>query len=99
MGGDFFKGLKAETLPTFKKELNKNNVILLDFQEMCLEARGNNQKPLEFIHKSVVKELRQCYPDIIGEDEIFLPSAMANINNATGENFIIIIDEWDYLYY
>ena len=95
---ELFKGLKAETLPTFKKELNKNNVILLDFQEMCLEARGNNQKPLEFIHKSVVKELRQSYPDIIGEDEIFLPSAMANINNATGENFIIIIDEWDYLF-
>ncbi len=95
---ELFKGLKAETLPTFEKELNKNNVILLDFQEMCLEARGNNQKPLEFIHKSVVKELRQSYPDIIGESEIFLPSAMANINNATGESFIIIIDEWDYLF-
>lgn len=95
---ELFKGLKAETLPTFEKELNKNNVILLDFQEMCLEAKGNNQKPLEFIHKSVVKELRQSYPDIIGEDEIFLPSVMANINNATGENFIIIIDEWDYLF-
>ena len=95
---ELFKGLKAETLPSFKSELNKNNVICLDFQEMSNEARGNKRKTLEFIQTEVIKELRQAYPELVNSEDIFLPTVLSNINLATGEKFIIIIDEWDYLF-
>ena len=95
---DLFKGLKAETLSTFDREQNKNNVICLDFQEMSNEAKGNNRATLEFIQTEVIKELRLAYPDIVKSEDIFLPTVLSNINLATGEKFIVIIDEWDYLF-
>ena len=95
---ELFKGLKAEALPSFESELNKNNVICLDFQEMSNEAKGNKRETLEFIQNEVIKELRQAYPELVKGEDIFLPTVLSNINLATGEKFIIIIDEWDYLF-
>ena len=58
---ELFKGLKAETLPSFESELNKNNVIMIDFQEHLSSARGNNEpeKILEYINERVVDDIRR----------------------------------------
>ena len=97
---ELFKGLKAETLPSFESELNKNNVIMIDFQEHLSSARGNNEpeKVLEYINKRVINDIRKAYPDIVSDDDCFIPDVLRKINEAKGEKFIVIIDEWDCLF-
>ena len=97
---ELFKGLKAETLPSFESELNKNNVIMIDFQEHLSSARGNNEpeKVLEYINTRVVNDIKKVYPDIVGDNDCFIPDVLRKINEVTNEQFIIIIDEWDCLF-
>ena len=97
---ELFKGLKAETLPSFESELNKNNVIMIDFQEHLSSARGNNEpeKILEYINKRVVDDIRKVYPDIVSNEDCFIPDVLRKINEVTNEQFIVIIDEWDCLF-
>ena len=95
-----FSGLKIAGLPTFDDELNKNTVIYLDMQEFCSHAsRHNNMEQIvQHIQDVVVQELKAEYPDIIKDDENDIPHALAEINSKTGEQFIVIIDEWDCLF-
>ena len=97
---DLFKGLEAETLPSFESELNKNNVIIIDFQEHLSSAKGKNEpeKVLEYINTRVVKDIKNVYPDIIDDNDCFVPDVLRKINEVTNEQFIIIIDEWDCLF-
>ena len=41
--------------------------------------------------------LKEKYPNIISEETVSLPEAMSEIYTATGNKFIVIIDEWDIL--
>ena len=45
----------------------------------------------------ILAELRECYPEIITTGVVTLPDALSRIKNATGQKFIVIIDEWDVL--
>ena len=97
---ELFKGLKAETLPSFESELNKSNVITFDVQNFRSLAK-NEGRPLEtlaYIQKEVIKELRLAYPQYVIDEDISLPTVLARINQNTREQFIIIIDEWDCIF-
>lgn len=48
-----------------------------------------------YLQKIVVDELRGIYPEAVGLDAVSLPLTLADINEKTGERFVIIIDEWD----
>lgn len=97
---EIFSGLKIAGLPTFEDELNKNTVIYLDMQEFRSYASRHNamQQIVQHIQDVVVQELKAEYPDIIKDDENDIPHALAEINSKTGEQFIVIIDEWDCLF-
>ena len=97
---ELFKGLKAETLPSFESELNKNNVIMIDFQQHFSSAKGSNEpeKVLERMQAKTIKEIHESYPDIVSGEENFLPDVLEKVNKATNEQFIVIIDEWDCLF-
>ncbi len=97
---ELFKGLKAETLPTFEKELNKNNVIFFDFQAFWGRSKLDHEenRVLEFIQRSVISELHESYPGLVSEKETNLPEALNRINASTNEQFIVIIDEWDCIF-
>jgi len=100
---DVFEGLEISRDPSFEEHLNKYDVIKLDIQWM----RGIALKRIEekkassvvgYIQAEVVRELRNSYPDYVAEDETLVASALASINQATGNQFVIIIDEWDALF-
>ena len=97
---ELFKGLKAETLPSFESELNKSNVITFDVQNFrsFAKIKGDGSQTLANIQKEIIAELREAYQTIINESETSLPEALYSITKATGEKFIIIIDEWDCIF-
>lgn len=51
-----------------------------------------------FLQKEVIQELKTVFPDCIEEDVTTLPVALAKVNIKTGNDFVIIIDEWDCLF-
>ena len=97
---EIFSKLKIAGLSTFEDELNKNTVIFLDMQELRSYASRHNILPqiVQHLQNVVVEELKSEYPTILKDDENDIPHALSEINTQTGEQFIVIIDEWDCLF-
>ena len=91
-----FAGLDIGKNVNFKKYLNRYDVIHVDVQ-WCLTPAKSEENLVPFIEKSVISELRECYPDALVDTVTSLPEAMSRIHAVTGSRFVVIIDEWDVL--
>lgn len=91
-----FERLAIGKSDQFKEHLNKYDVIRFDVQ-WCMEPAGRAEEVVSFIEKSVIKELRESYPNEVAEERTSLPDALSCINAMTGRKFIVIIDERDVL--
>lgn len=90
-----FADLEIAHHPDFEKFLNRYSVIYLDitwFISIC----GNIKNIVSYIQEQVIQELREIYSFV--ENTGMLPLALSQISEATGNKFIIIIDEWDALF-
>ena len=93
---ELFSGLGIEKNADFDKYLNQYDVIHFDVQ-WCLMMAGKVEETVDFISKTILKELRELYGTLIAADVQQVADALSDINAATGNKFIIIIDEWDVL--
>ena len=93
---DMFSDLEITKSPEFEKHLNQYDVIHLDVQ--WFQKHGENADEIvKNMTESVLKELREIYPEILTSNIDTLPDALSVLREATGQPFIIIIDEWDVL--
>ena len=97
---EIFSKLKIAGLPTFEDELNKNTVIFIDMQEFRSIVHNDNKMPevVSYMQTVIINELREVFPGILSETETILPRALGDIFIRIGEQFIVIIDEWDCLF-
>lgn len=93
---ELFAGLEIAKHADYEKHLNKYDVIHFDVQ-WCQMMVASAEETVSFISKNVLKELREIYGDVISADTTMVADALADINTATGNKFVIIIDEWDVL--
>ena len=93
---ELFAGLVIEKNSDYEKYLNKFDVIHFDVQ-WCFKEAGSAEKTVSFITQTILSELRDIYGDIIPEYVKKVSGALAYISAATGNKFVIIIDEWDVL--
>ena len=84
---------KAES---FEKHLNQYDVIHFDVQ-WCMMDAGEVQNTVKYINNGILDELIIAYGDVIPDTVKTAYGAMSYINAATGNTFVIIIDEWDVL--
>lgn len=91
-----FAGLEISKNDSFKKHLNRYDVLHFDVQ-WCMEPAGGPEQVVSYISREIIGELRGEYPDILAQETTSLPEALSQINEATGKKFIVIIDEWDVL--
>lgn len=91
-----FAGLKIEKDADFNKYLNKFDVIHFDVQ-WCSGQAGGPIKAVSFISQNILQELREIYGSVIPQEVDKVANALSYINAATGNRFVIIIDEWDVL--
>lgn len=91
-----FSGFEIAEKESFKKHLNKYDVIHFDVQ-WCIGDAGSSEKLIPYITKNVIYELKKEYPDVDINDEGSLAGALSAVNAETGKRFVIIIDEWDVL--
>lgn len=93
---EMFSPLQISGKDSFKRYLNKYDVLHFDIQ-WCLEPAGGPENVVAFLSAQVIRELKSIYPDIVPDEIKSLPDALSAINTATGNKFIVIIDEWDVL--
>lgn len=91
-----FAGLEIAENADFKKHLNQYDVLHFDIQ-WCMEAAGGPENVVSYISEKTICELKKYYPDVFTELPRSLPEALSQINAATGNKFVVIVDEWDVL--
>lgn len=94
-----FKDLEIAQDKSFEEHLNRYDVISLDIQEMrsiYLQIKNKNGSSLlDFIQAEVLNELQESYPSCVDTSCSVIAQALAKINEITGNQFVIIVDEWD----
>ena len=86
-----FDDLEIAKDETYRKHLNQYNIIYLDISGVIGKAGLN--KMLLFITQKVSEEIYKIYPNVEHTDA--LSDLLYNAVEATGRQFIAIIDEWD----
>lgn len=94
---ELFAGYKIAKEADFRQHLNRYNVIQVDTSELKVTMPKEEDFVLYF-QKCVIQELRDIYPQIVREEANSLPLTLADINEKTGERFVMIIDEWDTIF-
>ena len=93
---ELFSGYAICEEPSFEKNLNKYDVIHFDVQ-WCIIDAGGADSVVSYINNGILNELRDEYGDVIPHDVQTAYGAMSYIREATGNRFVVIIDEWDAL--
>ena len=101
---EMFQHLQISNTVDYEKHLNQYPVIHVDINDFLhrrnLETEGSVSalKAVGLFHSEVIAELKKVYPQSLSEEENNLPSALARIHEDTGDQFVIIIDEWDAIF-
>lgn len=80
----------------FERYLNKYDVIHFDVQSFIQPGVEVNNL-VNIIQSTIIDELKEEYPNTIQEKSLSLKDALTDVYNKTGNQFVIIIDEWDTL--
>lgn len=101
---ELFQGLKIEKASDYRNHLNQYNVIHVDMNTLRhRRIAGTRDKisameTVDRFHMEVIRELREEFGECVKEQVTDLPTALMNVYEATGDKFVIIIDEWDTLF-
>ena len=93
---ELFSGCKIAEDPGFETKLNKYNVIKLD---MNSEYQNTFDKAvlIRRITRKIREEMTEQFPQVKILDDDSVAECILKIFNATGETFIILMDEYDVL--
>lgn len=93
---ELFKNYEVSTVSSYEKNLNKYDVIHFDVQWCMMDAEDTDHV-VDYINEGILQELREAYGQIIPDAVRTAYGAMSYIKVATGNKFVVIIDEWDVL--
>ena len=87
-----FDDLEISKSESYKNHLNKYPTIYIDLNTF---AEFDNDDVVALLQKQVIEDLKMSYP-FLKESE-YLSIALREINQKTGDRFVVVIDEWDKL--
>ena len=92
---ELFADLEIAKHPSFEKHLNKYPVLYLDFSEFMGIIHGDKDDIVDFLEKELKEDVMEAFPDVPFNPEDRLMKLLLRIYEATGKQFVFIIDEWD----
>ena len=96
---DLFDNLKISDSESYEKHLNKHNVVYLQLNE--LPDVSSNVTYDDFINRYknlLFEDIEELWPNIKFDENSALSDVFNKISTETGEGFIFIIDEWDFIF-
>ena len=91
-----FSKLKIAKKPNFEKNLNKFNVLAIDFGARY-SITGDKKDIISELRKDLLEDFQKEFPDIDFSDVNSIAKMILRVYDKTKEQFIIIIDEYDVL--
>ena len=92
---DIFDNLKVHECESYENHLNKHNVIYMSFNTKGYKL-GTYAEYLNYFESRLISDLIEFCPDINHND--YLSDMFDAVYKKTGQGFIFIIDEWDYIF-
>ncbi len=93
---ELFSRFKISKDDSFEKYLNKFNVIKLDVNSEYRNALDKNNLIIK-ITRNIQEEMRKQFESITFYDDDSIADCILKVYQATGEQFVIIMDEYDVL--
>jgi len=93
---EMFSKLKISKAKNFEQYLNKLNFIAIDVASEYQNARVKDEMLID-LQAKLLKEFRAQFPKIKFRNNETLANCMMEVYSATGETFVIILDEYDCL--
>lgn len=90
---ELFDGLNISKSKAYKTHLNQYNVICLSFNQLP-DFCSTYEDYIGLFRNSIVNDIKEAYPELAGKEF----GSIADLLEAANEQFIFIIDEWDYLF-
>ena len=90
---ELFADLDIAKDPTFEKHLNQYRVIYLDMTSFI--TRFKDESIVRHIDEELKADVCAAYPELTFVERDDLMGCLMRINDATGDSFFFIIDEWD----
>ena len=90
---ELFDRLEISKSDTYMIHLNQYNVISLSLNDLPDEGSAYEDY-ISLIRESITDDIREAYPEL--KDRKF--RRISDLLAATGDQFIFIIDEWDYIF-
>lgn len=91
--GDLFDGLAVSRSKTYRTHLNQYHLINLCLNDIPLDMSQYENYIAQF-HNAIINDIREMYPAL--RDKAFDKASDALA--ATGDQFVFVIDEWDYIF-
>ena len=92
---DLFNKLNISKCSSYEKHLNKHNVIYITFNNNAGSCK-TYEEYINFYIDGLKKDIKELWPDVDINSKIYV--LLEQIYSKTGEGFIFIIDEWDYIF-
>lgn len=90
-----FEDLEIAQDPSFEKYLNKLLVIKLDMTNFTTRYK-DDLTIVDKIQEALKKDVLAAYPDCVEDTpELDFMDVLTEINQKTGDQFFMVIDEWD----
>ncbi|MBP5206018.1 MAG: AAA family ATPase [Bacteroidales bacterium] len=90
---ELFADLDIAKYPSFEKHLNQYRVIYLDMTSFI--TRFKDESIVRHIDEELKADVCAAYPELTFGETVDLMGCLMRINDATGDSFFFIIDEWD----
>ena len=88
-----FDNLNISTVNSYDENLNKYNVINISFNKMPDSGKTYDDY-IKMIKQSLISDIVKYYPNI-NPNEFF---TVGDMLESTGDQFIFVLDEWDYIF-
>ena len=92
-----FDKLEISKSESYLEHLNKHNVIFITWYNSTKEYKTFDEYMDGFISQLIL-DLKEEFPNAKINDNDALGKIFEDIYTQTGENFIFILDEWDYIF-
>ena len=91
---EMFRGLEIENHPSFEKHLNKYPVIYVDMTNFVTKYHGE-RSIVDIVQQTLIEDISEVYTDVKVKEADDLMDYLLRVASAMGEQFVVIIDEWD----
>ena len=90
-----FDDLEIASFDDYKKHLNQYDVISINISDEFSRASHNVKSMTDILTKSIVRELKEEYPNCVISSPEFLDLTFQEVYNYSKVPFVFVIDEWD----